>query len=98
MNPIALKLKSGMMKMPTMLTCREFDEFVSDYFEGNLSGYRNFKFALHMKMCSPCRRYIEAYRRSQELGKQVFGQLDAEVPPEVPEELVEAILEAQKKR
>ncbi len=97
MKSIGSKVSQGMMKMPTMLTCREFDSFIADYFEGNLSLYRRFTFALHMKMCRPCHSYIHAYRRSQELGKQVFEQLDAEVPPDVPEELVNAILQMHNK-
>ena len=85
-----------MMKMPMMLTCREFETFIADYFEGNLSRYSGLKFALHLKMCKPCKSYIDAYRRSKELGKQVFADIDTEVPPEVPEDLVKAVLDAQK--
>ncbi len=97
MSPMALKLKSAMMKMPVMLTCREFDHFIADYFEGSLSGYARLKFKLHLMMCSNCMSYIAAYKRSKELGKVVFSDLDAELPAEVPEELVKAVLASRKK-
>ena len=96
MSDFTLKLKSTMMKMPMMLTCRDFETFIADYFEGNLSRYARLKFAIHLKMCKSCKSYIDAYRRSKELGKQVFANIDAEVPPEVPEDLVKAVLDAQK--
>lgn len=98
MNHNALKLKSAMMNMPMMLTCREFDGFVTDYFEGNLGPFTTFKFKLHMHLCPPCRSYIEAYRKSIELGKGAFSESDESVPEEVPEALVELVLKSMKKQ
>ena len=84
-----------MKKMPLMITCAEFEEFVIGYFEGDLPRRRRLLFEMHLKMCRSCRSYLQAYRRSIELGKSVFRYPDAPVPDDVPEDLVRAILDVQ---
>jgi hypothetical protein len=49
-----------------------------------------------MKLCRECRDYLEAYRRTMEIGQAVFSEPDESVPGAVPEDLVNAILAARK--
>lgn len=78
-----------------MLTCREFEEFVLDFFENVLPLRQRTKFNAHLALCPDCRSYLAAYRRSVALGKAVFKFPDDAVSEEVPEELVKAILAAR---
>ena len=78
-----------------MLTCREFDEFILDFFENVLPLGQRAKFRAHLALCPDCRRYLTAYRRSVALGKAVFKLPDDAVGEEIPEDLVRAILAAR---
>ena len=90
----------GMMfrRAPLMITCAEFEGFILDYLEGRLTPMQRRVFDLHLRICKDCRSYLQAYRRSVELGKAVFDHPDEAVPDEVPEDLVVAILEARAAR
>ncbi len=92
------KLRSAVMKLPLMLTCREFEDFVLDYFEGTLPTKQRVIFDMHLMMCRDCRGYLAAYRRSVALGKAVFEWQESLVPSDVPEDLVDAILAAKDER
>ena len=76
-----------------MLTCREFEEFISDYIDRNLPVIIRIKTSMHLMMCSDCRSYITAYKRSIEMSKALCDKLDSEVPEDVPEELITFVLE-----
>ncbi len=91
----ARKAKALMAKLPMMLTCAEFEEFILDYFEGTLSGKQYAVFKVHLMLCRDCKSYIAAYERSTELGKNVFKEPYAPVPNDMPEDLVQAILAAK---
>jgi predicted anti-sigma-YlaC factor YlaD len=82
-------------RMPMMITCGEFEDFVLAYFEGELSSQQRFVFELHLKVCRECRDYLAAYRRAVEVAKRVFDNEDELVPADVPEDLVTAILAAR---
>ncbi len=81
--------------MPLMITCREFEDFILAYLEGELSERQRFVFELHTKVCQECRDYLDAYRRTMEISKRVFEQEDEPVSDEVPEDLVKAVLAAK---
>lgn len=83
-------------KLPLMITCRQFEEFLLDYLDGNLTAGQRRIFEFHMTICRECRDYLAAYRETVKLGKQVFDDPDAPLPEEVPEDLVNAILAAQR--
>ena len=89
------KLKAMMAKLPLMVSCQEFEEFVLDYFEGTLPWRQRVLFDLHLAFCSDCRAYLAAYRRAMELGQRVFPKPDEALPEEVPEDLVQAVLAAR---
>ena len=79
----------GMMlrHMPLMITCRQFEDFILAYLEGDLPNRQQLVFELHLKLCRECRDYLAAYRRTIEISKPV--------PDDVPEGLVKAILAAR---
>lgn len=91
------QFKAMMSKLPLMLSCRQFEDFVLDYFEGSLPTRQRILFDLHLAVCSDCRAYLAAYRRATEMGKTVFPAPDEALPEEVPEDLVQAVLAAQAK-
>ncbi len=87
----------GMMlkHMPLMITCRQFEDFILAYLEGELPAKQRFVFELHLKVCRECRDYLAAYRHTIEISKRVFEDPDQAVPDEVPEDLVRAVLDAR---
>ncbi len=87
----------GMMlrHMPFMITCRQFEDFILAYLEGELPDRQQFIFELHLKVCHECRDYLAAYRRTIEISKRAFEEPDRLVTDDVPEDLVKAILAAR---
>ena len=54
---------------PNHLSCREFEDFVLEYYEGRLSDAQRNVFEFHMRLCPMCRTYLNSYARSVELGR-----------------------------
>ena len=90
----------GMMfkHMPLMITCRQFEDFILAYLEGDLPERQRFVFELHLKVCRECRAYLAAYRQTIEVSKRAFEDQDQPVSDEVPEDLVKAVLAAKNSR
>ena len=86
-----LFLKHG----PSMISCREFEEFIIDYFEDDLPPRQRRAFDTHLKMCEKCQDYLGAYCSVVELTKRVHERRDQFVPEPVSEHLIEAILVAR---
>lgn len=82
--------------MPWMITCREFEDFLLDYLEGNLPRGQRRIFDLHLAICRECRDYLAAYKETMALGKRAFDDPEAALPENVPEDLVTAVLEARR--
>ena len=82
-------------RMPGMLTCREFEDFILAYLDGELSGSQLSKFKMHLLVCKECRAYLASYERTVDISKAVLGEPEDPVPREVPRELIEAILKAK---
>ena len=93
-----LRWMRGMMLryMPGMITCREFEDFILAYLEGELTQRQRSIFELHLKVCRDCRDYLAAYRRTLELSKRAFDAESEELPEDVPEDLVKAVLDARR--
>ena len=88
----------GMMmrRMPLMLTCEQFENFILAYLEDELPGRQRRVFEFHLKICRECRDYLAAYRRTVALGKAALADdRSAPVPADVPEDLIKAILDAR---
>ena len=89
-------LKGMMLRhMPMMITCREFEDFILAYLEGELPERQRRQFDLHIRLCRECRDYLAAYRLSTELAKRAFKDPDEPLPKDVPDDLVKAILAAK---
>ena len=82
-------------RMPLMITCRQFEEFILAYLEGELSDRQQFVFELHIKVCRECRNYLAAYKRTIDISRRAFDEPDQSVPDDVPEDLIKAILSAR---
>ncbi len=78
-----------------MISCAEFESFILDYLDNNLTPAQRGTFERHIAACGACHDYLDGYRQTVALGRAVFAAPEAEVPREVPEELVEAILKAR---
>lgn len=90
-------LKGQMLKrMHGMLTCREFEEFVLAYLDGELTQKQLTRFNLHLRICRECRDYMAAYQRALDINKAVLGASEEPVPDDVPDDLIKAILEARR--
>ena len=76
-----------------MIDCQRIADFLLDYIEGNLEDDVHTAFREHMDLCPCCVQYVETYRRTLELGRQ----LDEDAAAEIPDELVQGILEARKR-
>ncbi len=94
-RPRLLRRIQGLMfKLPLMISCEDFEDFILDYLDGTLPSRQKFIFEMHMKLCRECREYLEAYRTSLELAKST-AQEEAPKQP-VPEDLIAAVLAARK--
>jgi len=90
-------LKGFMLKhMHGMITCKEFEDFVSDYTDGELSSKQRSYFERHLKLCQECRQYLLAYQRTIEVSRAVLLSPDEPVSEDVPEDLIKGILKARK--
>lgn len=91
------QLKGFMLKrMHRMITCKEFEDFILSYLEGELPIRQKSIFEMHLRICRECRDYLAAYQRTFELGHAVLPSSDDPVPEDVPEDLIKAILDARK--
>lgn len=81
-----------------MLTCKEFDDFMIDYLDGELPVWQKTLCWLHVKMCRECANFVRQYRRTVALEKNAFDSADDPLPDSVPEELVKAALTRRKHR
>ena len=95
---IRRRLKGWMLRrMHGMITCREFEEFILAYLDGELPARQANRFEWHLRLCRECREYLAAYRRAIEVGEAVLGAARDAVPDDVPEDLVKAILDSRDK-
>ena len=81
-----------------MITCREFVDFLMDYLEESLPEAERRVFELHMDACPSCVTYLDTYRETVRLGREICRDPEGPVPEEVPEGLVQAILAARARR
>ena len=75
------------------MTCRDFADFVMDYFDGQLGDATRARFDEHLTLCPDCVQYLRQYRDTVQASQAAF---DDELPATVPSDLVQAILHARK--
>ncbi|MEL6257463.1 MAG: zf-HC2 domain-containing protein [Pseudomonadota bacterium] len=81
---------------PRHITCRQFNEFVVDYLDGNLSEKETERFERHMIVCPMCRLFLERYKIARDAGVRVIADdPSAPVPDGVPGDLIDAILDSR---
>lgn len=82
----------------TVVTCREFADFVMDYLDDGLAAEERQRFEAHLAECPDCVRYLQEYRDTLAVvrGPAPTADIDAEVAGDVPEDLVRAVLAARK--
>jgi predicted anti-sigma-YlaC factor YlaD len=80
------------------LSCRDFVQFLHDYFENDLPGEQRAVFDRHMELCPPCKDYLDSYGRTVELGQLACNDDSKQVLHEVPDNLVRAILKARREQ
>lgn len=76
------------------MTCQEMVEFLMDFLDDALPAEQSRDFQRHLEICPPCVAYLESYRETIAVGRQVCSGPGAPVPADVPEDLVAAILTA----
>ena len=81
----------------TVLTCKQLEDFIVDYFDSNLPLEQQQKFTHHLSLCSACVRYIENYEKTIELTQAAFGDSSDILKTEIPDALVQAILASRLK-
>jgi anti-sigma factor RsiW len=81
--------------MGTMLSCREFVDFLADYLAGQLSDDQTARFNAHLASCPSCVGYTRSSEATVRLGRDSLRCPDDEVPGDVPEDLVRAILDVR---
>ncbi len=68
-----------------MLTCRDVNRMVTDYFDGAMSLWQGMRFRMHLAMCRDCKAHLGKMRQ----------MIDAmgHIPPEteVPDEMLERL-------
>jgi len=79
------------------MTCREFTNFLMEYFSGKLPASEHIEFERHLAHCPDCGAYLKSYAETVKLGKSAFAELDTSVPAEVPEGPVQAILASRRR-
>ena len=90
------RIKGRMLKsMHGMITCREFEEFVLCYLDGELPARQATIFEWHLRICRECREYLAAYKRTIELGNAVLAPAHEAVLKNVPEDLIRAVLDSR---
>lgn len=89
---IASKIKGVMFKLPYIIDCVDFEDFILAHLEGDLSRCQKSIFEMNMTLCAECRKYLQRYQASLALAKSAEGTT---VPTEVPEGLIRATLAAR---
>ena len=84
--------KGVMMKMPTMITCRQFEEFITDYLDGTLPERQRKRFEFHLRVCRECREYLAAYQASITAAKSSMDDPDPIDLADVPDDLINAVI------
>ena len=74
------------------MTCKEFIDFMLEYFEDDLSEDRRKTFEEHLNVCADCVAYMESYQKTVELVQNAGLDDDDSVDAKVPKDLIEAIL------
>lgn len=93
---IKRRMHGMVFKLPFMITCNEFEDFILAYLEDDLPQKQKPVFEMHLKVCRECRDYLQAYRATMELAKNTLKAESQLLPEDVPQDLVKAVLAARR--
>jgi anti-sigma factor RsiW len=74
------------------LSCRKVEEFLMAYLDRELSLWTRVRFRFHLMICSDCSNYLQEYKNTIILGKNLFETPDASATGKVPDQILEAII------
>lgn len=89
------RLHGMMFKLPLMISCDDFENFILAYLDDELLPRQKFVFELHLKVCRECRDYLKAYKASMTVAAMAMKAESQAKLENVPEDLVAAILAAR---
>lgn len=85
------RINGVLFKLPGMITCDVFENFIQDYLEDTLPARQRRLFEMHLKVCRSCRRYLADYRKTLEATK-ALAEEDKAMLEKVPEDLIAAVI------
>ncbi|MEP1521746.1 zf-HC2 domain-containing protein [Ascidiaceihabitans sp.] len=88
------RVQGVMFKLPGMITCEVFEDFILAYLEDELPAPQRRVFEMHLKVCRSCRRYLSDYRKTLAATKARADE-DQATLENVPEDLIAAVLAAR---
>lgn len=94
-HSVRQRIRSVMFKLPLMITCAEFEDFITAYLDGSLSNKQRRIFDFHLAVCRECRDYLAAYRSAMTVTRDALDAQTADTLADVPEDLVSAVLAAR---
>lgn len=81
----------------SMLTCKEFIEFLDDYVAGAQESPVRTEFERHLAVCPDCVTYLRTYQHTIALARSTRLDPTVPAPADAPAELITAILAARAK-
>ena len=78
------------------LTCHKVEQFLMAYLDRELSFLTRLRFRIHLLMCSDCSNYMQEYKNTIALGKQLFKTPDELAKGKVPDQILQAIIDVSK--
>jgi len=89
------RLNGIVFRLPMMINCVEFEDFILDYLDGECSDKQKRLFEFHLRLCRECREYLAAYQRARILTRDALDAESREGLANVPEDLVAAVIAAR---
>lgn len=86
------RLNGILFKLPMMITCEVFEDFILAYLDNELGDKQRRLFEFHLRFCRECREYLAAYQRARALTRDALDAESREELANVPEDLISAIL------
>ncbi len=93
-RPLIRRLHGVMFKLPYMITCEAFEDFVLAYLEDELPPRQKWAFEFHLRLCRECREYLYAYRTALAVAVASGREAPVSLPDHVPDDLVAAVVAA----
>jgi len=90
------RLHGLIFKLPAMISCVEFEDFILGYLDGDLPRGQRLLFDMHLAVCRECRDYLAAYKAAMAVTKGALARQEIEQLENLPEDLITAVLAARK--